>query len=230
MNEEAPIIKIKNCMYYILVGVVSMLVLIFMPMVGTQGFASTLPAEGDTSGWIMYVTSKVLVAALNVMIFYSFLKQAELNVKDNPKYIEACEMMEMLKHTKWEAKSPQKWKKQQYCSKGITITLSTIVGTVTIVGTIESYDLSLLLTYGVAIITDIIFSIISMKNAEAYWTGEFWQYAVNMKDLESKQVKKSDVKRCLMNFDKNTAKYIRREEYNRCLQLIMSNTEISKNK
>ena len=64
--------KVKQGMYYIVVGVVSFISLVFLPMIGsTIGLGWNIP---DTEvGWIIWVGSKIIVATLNVLIFHCFM-------------------------------------------------------------------------------------------------------------------------------------------------------------
>ena len=64
--------KLKQWLYYFIIGIVSMIALCFLPMIGSDiGLAWNLP---DTQiGWIVWVTIKTIVAVLNVLIFHCFM-------------------------------------------------------------------------------------------------------------------------------------------------------------
>ena len=74
--------EFKKYLYYGLIGVISIVVLIFFPLIGTKADLNfSLP---DTaSGWLIYITTRSLVAILNMLIFYCFMEQAKLNVRNN---------------------------------------------------------------------------------------------------------------------------------------------------
>lgn len=187
--------KIKLYTYYIIIGVVSLIALLFLPMVGSSvGLEMRLP---DTLvGWVVYCITKLIVAALNVIIFYCFMQQAKVNVKDNEKYKKANDILELIEERKDRApRSPKEWTRKQYSGKGITIFVTTILAAVSLTQAILTFDYITMLTYLFTIIMGLIFGILQMKNAEIYWTTEFYEYALKAKKEEEK---------CLQSEIKNT--------------------------
>lgn len=187
--------KIKLYTYYIIIGIVSLIALLFLPMVGSSvGLEMRLP---DTLvGWIVYCVTKLIVAALNVIIFYCFMQQAKVNVKDNEKYKKANDILEVIEERKDRApRSPKEWTRKQYSGKGITIFVTTILAAVSLTQAILTFDYITMLTYLFTIIMGLIFGILQMKNAEIYWTTEFYEYALKAKKEEEK---------CLLSATKNT--------------------------
>lgn len=173
--------KARQWMYYFLIGIVSLIALVFLPMIGTSvGLAWAVP---DTViGWIVWVTLKLIVAALNVIIFHCFMCQAKVNIKDNPKYIEALTIMSQCSNSKeYKPRSPQKWLRKQYSSKGVSIFFTTALSTIALSQAILTFDWVTMLTYLFTIIFGIIFGILQMKTAEEYWTVEFNLYAHEFK-------------------------------------------------
>lgn len=187
--------KIKLYTYYIIIGIVSLIALLFLPMVGSSvGLEMRLP---DTLvGWIVYCVTKLIVAALNVIIFYCFMQQAKVNVKENEKYKKANDILEVIEERKDRApRSPKEWTRKQYSGKGITIFVTTILAAVSLTQAILTFDYITMLTYLFTIIMGLIFGILQMKNAEIYWTTEFYEYALKAKKEEEK---------CLLSATKNT--------------------------
>lgn len=187
--------KIKLYTYYIIIGVVSLIALLFLPMVGSSvGLEMRLP---DTLvGWVVYCVTKLIVAALNVIIFYCFMQQAKVNVKDNEKYKKANDILEVIEERKDRVpRSPKEWTRKQYSGKGITIFVTTILAAVSLTQAILTFDYITMLTYLFTIIMGLIFGILQMKNAEIYWTTEFYEYALKAKKEEE---------RCLQSEIKNT--------------------------
>lgn len=164
-------------MYYWIIFIVSCVVLIFMPMIGSEaGLEFNIPTT--TAGWLVYIFTKVFVALLNVIIFFSFMQQAKLNVKDDPKYKEACDIMgKLMKSKEYIPQSPKKWEHKQYRNKGFTIFISSAFGLVALANAFLTYDYMSLLTYAMTIIMGIVFGLIQMSTAEEYWTREFYDYA-----------------------------------------------------
>ena len=178
--------KLKQWLYYFIIGIVSMIALCFLPMIGSDiGLAWNLP---DTQiGWIVWVTIKVIVAVLNVLIFHCFMMQAKLNIKNDPKYVEALDVLKLTKQKDYTPRSPSSWNKQQYGQKGVTLFITTALSTVALTQAMLTFDWMSMLTYLFTIIMGIIFGVMQMETAEDYWTNEFWQYAQQVKQELSKQ-------------------------------------------
>ena len=176
--------KVKQWLYYFIIGIVSMIALCFLPMIGSNvGLGWNLP---DTEvGWIVWITVKVIVAVLNVLIFHCFMMQAKINAKTNAKYQEALEILRLTKRKEFVPRSPSSWNKQQYGQKGITLFITTAFSTVALTQAMLTFDWMSMLTYLFTIIMGLLFGVMQMETAEEYWTDEFWQYAQQVKhDLE----------------------------------------------
>ena len=172
--------KVKQWLYYFIIGIVSMIALCFLPMIGSNvGIGWNLP---DTEvGWIVWVTVKVIVAVLNVLIFHCFMMQAKINVKDNEKYKEALDILRLTKRKEYTPRSPSSWNKQQYGQKGVTLFITTALSTIALTQAMLTFDWMSMLTYLFTIIMGLIFGVMQMETAEEYWTDEFWQYAQEVK-------------------------------------------------
>lgn len=175
--------KIKQFMYYFIIGIVSMIALCFLPMIGSDiGLGWNLP--NTVVGWIVWVVVKLIVAVLNVLIFHCFMLQAKINIKDNQRYQEAQEILRLNNVKQYIPRSPTVWNKHQYGTKGITIFITTALSTVALTQAMLTFDWMSMLTYLFTIIMGLIFGIMQMKTAEDYWTDEFWQYAQSIKNKE----------------------------------------------
>lgn len=195
--------EIKKYLYYGLVAVISLVVLIFVPMIGSDtelGFA--LPKT--PAAWAIYIVTKLLIATLNVLIFYCFMEQAKINVRDNEDYKKANEILKKIRIKEIIPRSPNKWNTQQWTTKGVTIFLSTALSTIALTNAILTYDYMSLLTYLLVITMGVIFGILQMKSAEAYWTNEYYQYALYYQDLISqKKITKKEIDKCLQSMENN---------------------------
>ena len=176
--------KVKQWMYYFIIGIVSMIALCFLPMIGSNvGLGWNLP--NTVVGWVVWVTVKIIVAVLNVLIFHCFMLQAKINIKDDKNYKEAREILSKNDVKEFIPRSPNAWNKQQYGQKGVTIFITTALSTVALTQAMLTFDWMSMLTYLFTIIMGLIFGIMQMKTAEDYWTNEFWQYAQQVKrDME----------------------------------------------
>ena len=178
--------KVKQNMYYILIGIISFISVAFLPMVGsTVGLGWKLP---DTpTGWVVWAISRLIVATINVLIFYSFMEQAKLNVAKDPHYIEATEILLKAKKADHTPRSPQKWQALQYGKRGTKIFISSAMSVVALGQAILSFDWVSMLAYIFTIAMGIVFGVLQMKKAEAYWTDEFYRYALMIKEEEAKK-------------------------------------------
>ena len=177
--------RIKQNLYYVIIGIISFLSVAFLPMVGsTIGLGWKLP--DTTAGWVVWVVSRLIIATINVLIFYSFMEQAKLNVKDNAHYIEAREILYKNKKKEHEPQSPQKWQALQYGKRGTKIFISSALSVVALGQAILSFDWVSMLAFIFTIAMGIVFGILQMKKAEAYWTDEFYRYALMIKEEAKK--------------------------------------------
>ena len=178
--------KAKQNMYYILIGIISFISVAFLPMVGsTVGLGWKLP---DTpTGWVVWAISRLIIATINVLIFYSFMEQAKLNVAKDPHYIEATEILLKAKKADHTPRSPRKWQALQYGKRGTKIFISSAMSVVALGQAILSFDWVSMLAFIFTIAMGIVFGVLQMKKAEAYWTDEFYRYALMIKEEEAKK-------------------------------------------
>lgn len=170
--------KLRQWMYYFIIGIVSMISLCFLPMLGsTIGLSWNLP--NTVVGWIVWVVTKLIVAVLNVLIFHCFMKQAKVNIKDNEQYLEAKRLLRELDEGKeFIPRSPNKYISKQYKTKGVTIFFTTGLSTIALTQALLTFDYVTMLTYLFTIVMGLIFGVMSMKTAEDYWVEEFYEYAL----------------------------------------------------
>ena len=182
--------KIRQWMYYFVVGIVSLIALCFLPFIGSSvGLGWNTP--NTVVGWIVWVAVKLIVATLNVLIFHCFMEQAKINVKDNKNYIEGREILRVADEKEFIPKSPKEWNRNQYGKKGATIFITTALSTVALTQAILSFDWMSMLTYLFTIVMGLIFGVLQMKTAEEYWTNEFWQYAQQVKTASEETERKT---------------------------------------
>jgi uncharacterized membrane protein len=191
--------RVRQLMYYFIIGIVSLIALCFLPMIGSNiGLGWNVP--NTVVGWIVWGVVKCIVATLNVLIFHCFMCQARLNIKDNERYIEAQDILRQQELKEYIPRSPSDWNKQQYSTKGITIFITTALSTIALTQALLQFDYITMLTYLFTIVMGLIFGVMQMKAAEDYWTDEFWQYAkrvaqkqVEMAESESNKQRDTDI-------------------------------------
>lgn len=207
-------VKAKQYLYYIIIGLVSVVFTCFLPMVGSEGdIVSHFPTSAV--GWLIWCIRTLSTAVLNIVIFYCFMEQAIVNVKDDPKYKEANAILDCCKSTKRKnPRSPKVWKKTEYSKKGTVIFLSTAIALVGLENMLLSWNLALFLSYIFTILMGLLFGVLQMKKAELYWTEEFNEYAhfvEAQEKLEEKEQEKIEPKEDKKNVSrkKNLSKHSR---------------------
>lgn len=174
--------SINYYQYYILIGVISAIAVLFFPFVGTEvGLAFILPTT--FAGWVVYIVSKLMVAAINILIFHCFVQQAKVVVADNPNYKKARELLHQVREKEEPVfVSPRKHYISLYGTKGVTIAVTSILGAVSLTQAILTFDVITFLTYLITIIFGVVFGIITQKGEEVYWTEDFYYYAKHEHD------------------------------------------------
>ena len=178
--------KIGDYIYYILVFVLSLIMLLFLPMLGTEiGVELELP--DTTTGWIVYVSTKILVASLNVLMFHCFMQQALVNVKSDERFLEAARKERLIvEKQKRGPRSPARWKAKQYGFKAASIFITSLGSAFVLTAAVLAFDMVSFLTYLFTTVMGLIFGVIQMKSAEEYWLEEYPAY-VDQRSAEDDQ-------------------------------------------
>lgn len=179
--------KWRQLQYYVVIGIVSLVALFFLPMIGSEaGLAWNIP--NTTAGWIVYITSKLLVATINILIYHCFILQAKINIQDDPKYKEATEILNNILDSDTERfRSPREYFKSAYGTKGVTIFITSVLSAIGLTQAVLTFDWISMLTYLFTIIMGLIFGVLQMSQTEIYWTTEYWQYAKRIEQVEAER-------------------------------------------
>lgn len=180
---------VKNVMYYVLIIIVSIMAMLVVPFFagGVSGdFSLYFPKS--TIGWIVYWIIRGGMAVLNICIFALFKAQAKVNVKKEPNYIKACEIMHRLSgKLEKKPRSPKKMEAQEWSRKGITIFVTSIVMGATLSALTLAFDLVTFLSCITTVIMGVIFGYCTMRTNEIYWTEEYLEYA----EMKADEIEKS---------------------------------------
>ena len=173
--------KINNYLYYILIGVVSFIGIAIMPLIGSEvNLALAFP--NTVGGWIVYVGANLISAVGNMLIFFSFMEQAKINIKDNEHFQKADKLLLDLAIRKEKKeklpRSPKQWKTYEYSRKGVTLFLGSLFSCVALGNAILHFDVMVMLGYIITTTFAVIFGLIQMKHSEKYWTDEYYRYAL----------------------------------------------------
>lgn len=174
-------------LYYILIGVLSFIALVFLPFFGSEiGMAFSFPTTA--AGWVVYITQQALMALVNILIFHSFICQSYVNVKDNPNYIAARDIFHK-DNKEYIPLTLAQFNRKEYGKKGVAIFIGTLLGGFALTQAILTYDYVRMLAYLFTIILGIIFGIYEMKKYEEYLTYEYLQSALYYQRKKEEQLK-----------------------------------------
>lgn len=166
--------------YYIIAAV--SLVLLFLPFLGSASLGLALPTT--SAGWLVFVGTKLIVAAVNVIIFHSFTQQAPINVKDDPHYKEAKEILNKYRIKPKKLESLEEHYRSIYKKKGILTFITSLASAFVLGQAILTFNAALFLSYLLTLVLGIISGIIHMKSEEGWLCNDWWEYA---KEIEKQK-------------------------------------------
>lgn len=179
--------QLNQHIYYVLIFLLSAIALFVAPLFGSN-LGLTLAFPQTKAAWVVYVTVKLFVAMINVLLFHCFVRQAKLNIKDDPRFKEAQRIMGKLRQTVQHARSPHTYFGQLYRRKGTTIFATTLLSAVVLTNAILTWDITSLITYATTVVMGLIFGILKMKDVEVYWTEEYYVFALEQLEAHEKAI------------------------------------------
>lgn len=188
MNDKVKEV-LRNNLYYVIIGVLSLLVLIVFPFLRSD-FEAGWNFPTTSAGWFLFWFEKITVTGINLTIFTAFKKQGKLNVIENEMYKKAQELMNKVKTKAYKPLSPLQYQARSYGKKGTTLILTTVFSLVAITRMILKFDYLALISYGVTILLGIIFGIFAMKSDEVYWTNDYYFYALQQSETLDELIQK----------------------------------------
>lgn len=172
--------KLQDYLYYILVGVLSIVALLFFPMWGSSadvGWAF----PNTTAGWLVFIVTKLMVASLNMILFHSFVKQARVNIRTNENYLRACAIYQEYHDKAYRPRTLSEFNRHEYGSKLTTIFLTSLLSTFTLGQALLMFDWNSFLSYLFVVFLGILAGIFEMKKYEDFYTTEFYDCAIALK-------------------------------------------------
>ena len=184
---------INDYAYYVMIMLVSLLVVFIPPIIigGVTGdFQSSFPKT--PLAWAIWVVLNVSTAIGNMSILVFFKLQAKKNVRNDPNYIEANQILARLttEENMFIPRSPEKMNRKEYITKSACIIFSTFASFFAIASLIINFSLMSLLSCIVSMIIALIMSWVTMLKNEEYWTEEYLLYA-KMVEKQYEQRKES---------------------------------------
>ena len=178
--------KFRGYAYYLLIAVISLISIVFLPMLGSELDGGFKWPESKI-GWVIWIMTRAGIAVVNVCFFALFKAQAKLNVSNDKNYKEACDILNRYnRYKKIIPRSPAKYNLMSWGVKGTTLLISSIFSTFAFAEAILKFDLVAFLSYVFTIVVGLIFSYFTMRRDEDYYIDEFYQYAL-MKQAEMDQ-------------------------------------------
>ena len=182
--------QLRQFTYYIIIAAISLLTIIVFPLIGSGSSISIEQCFPTTQvDWIIYIIERVLIIVMNLTIFTSFIQQAKVNIKDNPNYLKANEILQHHHPKEYIPRSESKYLGQTYTTKGISLALTTVASLFVIGSAILNYDYMILIATTFSVVTTIVMGIIQMRKTELYYTTEYYDYA---NYIEKSQEEKND--------------------------------------
>lgn len=178
--------KIRQYIYYALIGVLSFLALAFLPLIGSSQVGLGWGFPDTTAGWIVWAASRIAVSVLNVLIFHCFVRQGDLNTQDNENRLEAEKILNKINHKKAKKPlSPSKFFAKEYGKKVPSIFIMSIISLIAFGPILLIFDIAVFLAYLFTVIMSIIFGILEMKKVERYFIRGLLEYAKYIESLEA---------------------------------------------
>ncbi len=168
--------KFNQYAYYLIIGVVSLIMVVFIPMFGSDvGLKWKIP--NTTPGWIAWISAKLSVAALNMVLLRCFDSQGKINATKSPLYQGAIEKITNYpREAKISPRSPKEYALAVYGKKGVMLFVGTILGTIGFGQAILVYDIGAFIVQAIALVTGLIAGVFQMFATEEYYTTEFVAY------------------------------------------------------
>ena len=197
--------RFEQYAYYLLIGIISFVSLAFLPML-TSSFDVGYELPKTAAAWGLWAGSRAAVSILNILIFHCFVKQGNVNTKNEPNRIEAEKILSIVtEEEEYKPKSPQKFLFGEYLKKVPSILFSTTL--VAFGDAILKFDPITFLSYLFTVIMAIVFGILEMFKVEEYYKVEMLKYAKNHAlELEKEKVEKEydDIKKTQHSANKCT--------------------------
>lgn len=173
--------RLQRNQYYIICAVTSLFALFFLPLAGSEaGLGWNLP---DTpAGWVVFCTTRILVAGINMLIFHCFVQQGKVNISKNQKYLDALRKMDGANSPDIRSpRTPSEYYKEVYGKKGVAIFATSLLSSLALTQAVLTFDWMSFITYLFTITLGVIFGILQMKDSEQFWTEEFPRLAEKLK-------------------------------------------------
>lgn len=168
---------------YGIVAALTLLGVAVFPLISANiGIDNKFPTS--TLGWIVWTTVRLAFIVLNICIFKAFVDQAKVNIKNEPRYLNALDKYRGIQNKEFVPRSPGSYFSGLYSKKIVTLVLSSITALVGISQAIINYNWMDLISYAISLTLAIVFGLNTMQNTQEYWVEEFPEYVNKLIEKE----------------------------------------------
>lgn len=181
---------IGKSIYGLIVAILTIAILVIAPFISGGTDAKLEIMELNTvDAWMIYLTPKILTAMGNMAATVCFINQGELNVKDNPNYIRAKEILRLTKSKKAKKpRSPSEFFIPMYAKKMTTALVTTALGLVIVGELILNFDVISFISILTTEISTVVIGLFGMLNTQDYLTDEYLSYAIMIEQESSDEL------------------------------------------
>lgn len=183
------------------IGVIFPIILSFIGSVA--GLAIVLPTT--IAGWIVWSASILSTGGANMAIYHALQQQAKINVKNDPHFKTANEMLCQVKSKTVQARSPKEYFRQQYGLKAVSLFITSSLAAFSLGQAILVFNLITFISHFITMMSGIIFAYYQMKTTECFWTDEYYIYAQQEVERQKKQKQNNVSESFTMNERKEQA-------------------------
>ena len=177
---------IRDNLWYGVIALLSIAVLVFFPLIGS-GLPLSISLPDTFIGWVVYIFTKLAVAAINICIFHGFMEQGLQNVSTFWKKCMADEILHRIKQGQDVIPmSPEEWLKKEYTAKGISIAITSVLSCIVLSQVILSFDITVFISYLLTLLIGLVAGVMQLFKAETYWSLDYYDYAIYVMNIYNK--------------------------------------------
>lgn len=171
--------KLKDVSLYIVIGIICILVVFLVPLLsGCLKGDISINFPTNLEGWILYWSINGGTTAGNISLFVLFKNQAKINVKNDPNFKRANEILNKHRDEKeFIPRSPRQMNTKEYASKISCIVIFSVMSFITISSLVISFDFITFISCLTSTTVALIFGWVTLIKNEEYWTDEYLEYA-----------------------------------------------------
>ena len=167
----------ERYIYYIVIIVLTLVAIIFLPLVGLDEEGEiNFNAPDTTMGWIIWGISKGCICLINCLIFHFFVLQGKDNIRDDIRYIDGLKKLNKYKEKHKKIASPFRLERDAYLRKGGIVLLTTALSLLALPSLVLQFNIINFLSVLFSMIIALAFGVMAMKETERRWTEHLQEY------------------------------------------------------